>query len=86
MHHLKIVQQINDTFADETKFLYIAMPMYNLIEYSSKYSDTSGSLWQFKTDKVENYVNVTVANSSSFKYKSDYVGNTGANGTKSRVK
>ena len=26
----------------------IAMHMYNLIEYSDNYSDTSGSLWQFK--------------------------------------
>ena len=26
----------------------IAMPMYNLIEYSDNYSDTSESLWQFK--------------------------------------
>ena len=28
------------------------MPMYNLIEYSDNYSDTSGSLWQFKRDEV----------------------------------
>ena len=28
------------------------MPMYNLIEYSNNYSDTSGSLWQFKRDEV----------------------------------
>ena len=28
------------------------MPLYNLIEYSDNYSDTSGSLWQFKRDKV----------------------------------
>ena len=27
------------------------MPMYNLIQYSDNYSDTSGSLWQFKRDK-----------------------------------
>ena len=26
----------------------IAMPMYNLTEYSDNYSDKSGSLWQFK--------------------------------------
>ena len=26
--------------------------MYNLIEYSNNYSDTSGSLWQFKRDEV----------------------------------
>ena len=29
----------------------ITMPMYNLIEYSDNYSDTSGSLWQFKRDE-----------------------------------
>ena len=25
--------------------------MYNLIEYGDNYSDTSGSLWQFKRDE-----------------------------------
>ena len=28
------------------------MPMYNLIEYSDNYSDTSGGLWQFKRDEM----------------------------------
>ena len=48
--HLKIVhyflraRQINDVFIDETNHIYIAMLMYNLIEYSDNYSDTSGSL------------------------------------------
>ena len=27
------------------------MPMYNLIEYYDNYSDSSGSLWQFKRDE-----------------------------------
>ena len=27
------------------------MPMYNLIEYSDKYSKTSESLWQYCTDE-----------------------------------
>ena len=36
---------INDAFADEANHVYIAMPMYNLIEYSDNYSHTSGSLW-----------------------------------------
>ena len=40
--------EINETFVDETEHINIAMPMYNLIEYSDNYSDTSGSLWQFK--------------------------------------
>ena len=44
--------RINDVFVDEINHIYIAMPMYNLIEYSNNYSDTSGSLWQFKRDEV----------------------------------
>ena len=35
--------EINDTFVDYADFINIAMPMYNLIEYSDNYSDTSGS-------------------------------------------
>ena len=42
--------EINDTFVDYADFINIAMPMYNLIEYSDNYSDTSGSLWSFKRD------------------------------------
>ena len=30
------------------------MPMYNLIEYSDNCSDTSGSLWSFKRDEINN--------------------------------
>ena len=67
--------EINETFADEAEHINIAMPMYNLIEYSGNYSDTSGSLWQFKRDEIEGDVNLTVNaqhipnNSSLFKYK-----------------
>ena len=62
------------------------MPMYNLIEYSDNYSDTSGSLWQFKRDEIEGDVDLTVNaqhipnNSSSFKYKSSFI--TNRNGVK----
>ena len=38
----------------------IAMPMYNLIEYSDNYSNTSGRLWQFKRDEIEEDVDLTV--------------------------
>ena len=27
------------------------MPLYNLLEYSDNYADSSGSLYQFKRDK-----------------------------------
>ena len=36
--------KINDTFVDYADFINITMSMYNLIEYSDNYSDTSGSL------------------------------------------
>ena len=62
--------EINDTFVDYADFINIAMPMYNLIEYSDNYSDTSGSLWQLKRDEIEGDVDLTVENSSSFRYKS----------------
>ena len=46
------------------------MPMYNLIEYSDNYSDTSGSLWQFKRNEQNmnngNPANVTIPDLSSF--------------------
>ena len=37
--------EINETFIDEAEHINIAIPMYNLIEYSDNYSDLSGSLW-----------------------------------------
>ena len=46
------------------------MPLYNLIEYSNNYSDTSGSLWQFKRDEVTDENNdLVIDNSQSFKCK-----------------
>ena len=72
--------EINDTFVDYADFINITMPMYNLIEYSDNYSDTSGSLWQFKRDEIEGNVDLTVDahipnNSSSYKYKSSFITN-----------
>ena len=63
------------------------MPMYNLIEYSDNYSDTSGSLWNFKRDEIINNADVTNDNNApSFKYKASLIGNTETNGTKKGVK
>ena len=53
VHHFltcKIV--VNGVFVDEANHIYITMSIYNLIEYSDNYSDTSGSLWQLKRDEV----------------------------------
>ena len=84
MHHLGNVGQINETFVDEVEDI-IATPMHNLIEYSHNYSDSSGRLWHFKSDETpinnnEAFINLTAENSSSFKYKSSFIGSTDADG------
>ena len=78
--------EINETFVDEADFINITMPMYNLIEYSDNYSDTSGSLWNFKRDEITNNANVTNDNNApSFKYKSNLIGDAGDNRRKNGV-
>ena len=63
------------------------MPMYNLIEYSENYSDTSGSSWCFKRDERTNNLIVTNDdNAPSFKYKASLITNTEADGTKNGIK
>ena len=75
----KYVTHINDEHVDNTDNLDIVIPMYNLTEYSDNYSDTSGSLWQFKRDEqIMNNgfsVDATINNSKSFKYKSSFLTN-----------
>ena len=89
VHYFLHVKQINDVFLDETNHICIAMLMYNLIEYSANYSDTTESLWQFKRDDVPaNNADLSINNSESLKYKSALVGETEAapNNTNSSVK
>ena len=63
------------------------MPMYNLIEYSDNYSDTSRSLWNFKRDEIINNADVSNNdNAPSLKYKASLIGNTENNGRKNVVK
>ena len=79
--------EIYDIFVDYADFINISVPMYNLIEYSNNHSDTSGSLWGFKRDDAVNNADVTNDdNTPSFKYKSNLITNTEANGTINGVK
>ena len=71
--------EINETFIDEAEHVNIVIPMYNLIEYSDNYSDTSGSLWHFNRDEQSlenngNLFDLSADYSSSFKYKSNLIG------------
>ena len=79
----KCSKEIDFTLVDEANFINITMPMYNLIEYSHNYSDTSASLWSFKRDEIIDNASVTNDdNVLSFKYKANLIGNTENNGTK----
>ena len=52
--------------------------MYNLIEYSSNHSETTGSLWIYSKDEATNF-NAYIANDNNFKsfeYKAKLLGNT----------
>ena len=53
------------------------MHMYNLIEYSDNYQDSSGTLYQYKRDELPDDIddNLATNNSSSFKYKVNLLGN-----------
>ena len=73
----KCISQINDEHVDGANNLDIIMSIYNLTEYSDNYSDTSGSLLQLKRDEspvatAGHPDNVSVDNSTSFKYKSTF--------------
>ena len=57
------------------------MSMYNLIEYSKNYRNTTGSLWNYYKDDpndfpANNYNANPITNSESFKYKSSITGKT----------
>ena len=70
--------EINDEHVDTAENLDILMPMYNLIEYSDNYQDSSATLYQYKRDEPpeDNAVaDLTADNSSSFKYKIKLLGN-----------
>ena len=79
--------EINETFIDETDFINIAIPMYNLIEYSDNFSDTSVYFRHFKGDEITNNADGTNDdNAPSFKHKVSLIGDTGNDGRKNGIK
>ena len=70
--------EINDEHVDTAENLHIVMPMYNLIEYSDNYQDSSATLYQYKRDEPpedDAVADITDDNSSSLKYKISLLGN-----------
>ena len=60
------ITKIDETTIDNAEDLDLVMAMYNLIEYSSNYSETAGSLWFYSKDKGTN-CNTNIANTNYFK-------------------
>ena len=70
--------EIIDEHVDTAENLDIVMPMYNLIEYSDNYQDSSATLYQYKGDERpedDAVADLTADNSDSFKYKIKLLGN-----------
>ena len=77
------ISKINNTLIDNSEVLDVALPMYNLLEYSKNYSKTTGSLWNYCRDELaddindnNNNPNKNVIKSESFKYKASIAGST----------
>ena len=73
----KCITHINDEHVDDAKSLDIKMPMYNLIEYNNIYQTLQEIDGQFKRDEspvanAENLVDVSTADSLSFKCKTSF--------------
>ena len=78
MHHLQMYHKIDVETIDDAENLDLVMPMYNLIEYSSSFSETTGSLWFYSKDETTDF-NADIANTDNFKsfqYKAKLLGNT----------
>ena len=75
------ITRINGELIEDADDLDIVMPMYNLLEYSKNYRKTIGSLYNYYRDELSNYDNdnnfgnIKVVNSNTFKYKNKIIGN-----------
>ena len=74
----KCITKIDGTTANDAEDLDLIIIMYNLIEYSSNYSETTGNFWFYSKDEATNF-NVDFENTDDFKYfkyKAKLIGNT----------
>ena len=49
--YINCISKINGTLIGNAEALDVVMSMYNLLEYSKKYSKTTGSLWNYHRDE-----------------------------------
>ena len=68
---INCISKINGVKIDNAEDLDVAMPMYNLLEYSKNYRKTKGSLWNYYRDEPSDTFS---SDSESFKYKTSITG------------
>ena len=76
------ITRINGELNEDADDLDIVMSMYNLLEYSKNYRKTIGSLYNYYRNELsddaddDNFDNIKVVNSNTFKYKNKIIRNT----------
>ena len=75
------ILKINNALIDNVEDLDIVMPMYNLLEYSKNYRNTTGRFWNYYRDEPSsciggenNNVNYSINDSKSFDCKTSITG------------
>ena len=85
---ISCITRINGELIEDADDVDIVMPMYNLLEYSKNYRKTIGSLYNYYRDELgddadnNQFNNIKVVNSNTFKYKNKIIDNTNNAGTK----
>ena len=80
------ISKINNTQIDNSEYIDIVMPTYNLIACSDNCSKTSGSLWQYRkkipdVNNADNIIDFTTTNITySNKFKTKITGQTNNDG------
>ena len=63
----KCIIKIDGTTIDDADHLDLVIPIFNVIDYSWNYSETTGGLWFYSKNEANNF-NVDIANTNSFEY------------------
>ena len=81
---INCISKINGVKTDNAEDLDLVMSMYNLLECSKNYRQTTGSLWNYyrdepNSDTNDNEIKYSIINSKSFDYKANFIGSMSHN-------
>ena len=90
---ISCISKVHGELIENAEDLDIAMPMYNLFEYSKNYRKTTGSFFNYYRDEPnsgtlgndDNEINYSIKNSKSFEYKTKITGELEGNDVEKNV-